>query len=293
IFDFMNRVDPKCVNKRALEGLARAGAFDRIHPNRRQIVEQADVLMAYAQASAEQRGSNQLMMFGGGEDLPPPRLARAEPWIGPERLDEELSAVGFYLSGHPLEDMIDVLKRRRVSLMVEATTLAEAAGDTAFRMAGVVRRRQERASARTGEKFAFVTFSDPTGEFEVLFPPEQLRKCREVLEPGASVLLKIRAKCADGEVRFFGDDAEPIDAAVSQASNGLRVLVSPRTAEVEALKSRLLRAAADRGGGEVALIAMLDGGREVEVRLPGRYKLDASLRGALKAAPGVLMLEDA
>jgi DNA polymerase-3 subunit alpha len=159
-------------------------------------------------------------------------------------------------------------------------------------MAGVVRRRQERASARTGEKFAFVTFSDPTGEYEVLFPPEQLRKCREVLEPGASVVARIRAKASEGEVRFFGDDAEPMAATVEQAAQGLRVHVSAHSAEMDAFKSRLDKAAGPRGG-EIVLIAAIRDGREIELKLPGRYRLDAALRGALKTAPGVLMLEDA
>src|SRR5690606_16312556 len=128
-----------------------------------------------------------------------PRLKSVEQWAGPDRLDEELAAIGFYLSGHPLEDLTPALKRKRVTFVAEAPALAEA-GHEAFQMAGVVRRRQERASARTGEKFAFVTFSDPTGEFECLFPPEQLRRCREVLEPGASVMVRVRAKASDGEV---------------------------------------------------------------------------------------------
>ena len=291
LFDFLQRIDPKAVNKRALENLGRAGAFDSIHPNRAQIVKNADVLIAYAQSCAQARDSNQLMMFGGGADLPPPRLPKTDPWIGPERLDEELAAVGFYLSGHPLEDMIEVLRKRRTTLYAEAVQMAEA-GYEAFRMAGVVRRRQERASQRTGEKFAFVTFSDPTGEYEVLFPPEQLRSCREVLEVGAAVVIKVRAKAGDGEVRFFGDEAEPIAAAVERASSGLRVHVSPHSAEIEALKARL-EAASGKGPGEVWLIGQVAGGREVELRLPGRYRLDASLRGALKSAPGVLLLEDA
>ncbi|HRO33467.1 MAG TPA: DNA polymerase III subunit alpha [Brevundimonas sp.] len=294
IFDFLERVDPRSVNKRALENLARAGAFDTIHPNRRQLVEQADVLMAYCQSVAAERASAQVNLFGGDQaHAARPRLKPVEPWVGPERLDEELSAVGFYLSGHPLEDMIPALKRKRVTFVAEATALAEA-GHEAFQMAGVVRRRQERASQRTGEKFAFVTFSDPTGEFECLFPPEQLRRCREMLEPGASVMVRVRAKAADGEVRFFGDDARPMDALLDDAAAELRVHVSARSADVAALKARLERAKGAEGrGGEISLIASLDGRREVELKLPGRYRLDGALRGALKSAPGVVLLEDA
>ncbi len=292
IFDLLERVDPKAVNKRALESLARAGAFDSIHPNRRQLVESADSLMAYAQSMAAERASSQVNLFGADTGASRPRLPKVEPWIGPQRLDEELAAVGFYLSGHPLEDMVELLRKRRTTLVAEALQLAED-GQEAFRMVGVIRRRQERASARTGEKFAFVSLSDPSGEYEVLFPPEQLRKCRDVLEPGAAVVLRVRAKAADGEVRFFGDDAEPIAAAVEKSAAGLRVHLSPRSAEIEALKSRLDTALSERSGGEVVLVAAMDGAREIELRLPGRYRLDAALRGALKSAPGVLMLEDA
>ncbi|RZJ00369.1 MAG: DNA polymerase III subunit alpha [Brevundimonas sp.] len=293
IFDFLERVDPKFVNKRALENLARAGAFDSFHNNRRQLVEQADVLIAYCQSVAAERASSQVSLFGGDQaGAARPRLRPVEPWVGPEKLDQELAAVGFYLSGHPLEDMAPALKRKRVTFVAEATALAES-GHEAFMMAGVVRRRQERASQKSGEKFAFVTFSDPTGEFECLFPPEQLRKCREVLEPGASVMVRVRAKSADGEVRFFGDDATRLDALIDDGQMGLRIHVSGRTTDAEALRSRLDRAKAEGKGGEVSLLATLDGRREVEIRLPGRYRLDGALRGALKSAPGVVMLEDA
>ncbi|MBP7704890.1 MAG: DNA polymerase III subunit alpha [Caulobacter sp.] len=290
LFDFVERVDPKLVNKRALENLARAGALDTIHPNRAQIVEAADILIAHSQAEASDRNSDQLSLLGGEKtDSNRPRLPRTEPWDQIRRLDEELSAVGFYLTGHPLEDMVDVLRRRRTTMVTEAIVLAEG-GHEAFRMAGMVRRRQERVQ-QSGDRFAFVSLSDPTGEYEVLFPPEALRKCRDALEPGKAVLVKIRAKCRDGEVRFFGDDAEPLDKAVENVAASLRVHVSPQSTEIEALKRRLLQAATAKGG-EVVLVAGLGGGKEVELKLPGFYTLDASLRGALKTAPGVAYLED-
>ena len=181
------------------------------------------------------------------------------------------------------------MRRRRTVLYADALALAED-GIEAFRMCGVVRRRQERAS-QSGDKFAFVSLSDPTGEYEVMFPPESLRKCREVLEPGASVTIKVRAKCKDGEVRFFGDDAEPLDRAIESVAAGLRVHLSPLAADLESLKKRLKIADAGRGG-EVSIVAGIGAGREVELKLPGRFVLDAALRGALKTAPGVVFLED-
>jgi DNA polymerase-3 subunit alpha len=289
LFDFLERIDPRQVNKRALENLARAGAFDGIHPNRASIVASADVLMAYAQTMAAERVSSQGSFGFDGGGATRPRLPDTEPWVGPVQLDEELAAVGFYLTGHPLEDMVEMLRRRRVLLFVEAVQRAEA-GDEALRMAGIVRRRQERAS-QSGEKFAFVYFSDPTGEYEVLFPPEALRRCRDILEPGQAVMLKVRAKGKDGEVRFFGDDAELVGKAVESDVGGLRIHLTGPTVDFSALRRRLDAGAAQRGG-EVAVVAALDGVGEVEMRLPGRFMLDAALRGALKTAPGVRWLED-
>ncbi|HEX4183980.1 MAG TPA: DNA polymerase III subunit alpha [Caulobacteraceae bacterium] len=292
LFDFVERVDPRQVNKRALENLARAGAFDSLEPDRGKILASTDVLIAYGQAMAEERNSAQSSLFGADHaEAGRPRLAKGEVWSDIRKLDEELAAVGFYLTGHPLESMVDALRRRRVTLHVDAIAQAEA-GSEAFRMAGVVRRRQERASARSGEKFAFVSLSDPTGEYEVMFPPESLRRCREALEPGKAVMIKVRAKASEGEVRFFGDEAEPLDAAIASTAAGLRVHLSSASADMEGLKARLRPAAAQRGG-EVALIAGLGAGREVELKLPGRFTLDAALRSALKTAPGVAYLEEA
>ena len=117
----------------------------------------------------------------------------------------------------------------------------------------------------------------------------------ETLEPGASVMVRVRAKASEGEVRFFGDDASQMDNLLDDANIGLRIHVSARTADAEALKARLERArsGAIGKGGEISLVASLEGRQEVEVKLPGRYRLDGALRGALKSAPGVLMLEEA
>jgi DNA polymerase-3 subunit alpha len=294
LFDFVERVDPRQVNKRALENLARAGAFDSLEPDRAKVLANADMLIAYGQSMAEERASAQSSLFGGEHaDAGRPRLVKAEPWSDTQKLDEELAAVGFYLTGHPLESMIDALRKRRATLYTDAIAQA-GAGAEAFRMAGVVRRRQERASARSGEKFAFVSLSDPTGEYEVMFPPESLRRCRDALEPGKAVMIKVRAKASEGEVRFFGDDAEPLDAAIATMAATLRVHLSSTGADMDGLKARLRPAAGEGGrGGEVILVAGLGGGREVELKLPGRFTLDAALRGALKTAPGVTYLEEA
>jgi DNA polymerase-3 subunit alpha len=185
---------------------------------------------------------------------------------------------------------MELLRRRRTTMFADALVQARS-GSEAFRMAGVVRRRQERAAGGSGDKFAFVSLSDPTGEYEVMFPPEALRKFRDVLEPGAHIVIRVRAKSTDGDVRFFGDAAEPLDRAIEQVPASLRVHLSTTAADAAALRQRLKHASS--GGGDVVLVAGFPGGREAELKLPGRYVLDAAARGALKTAPGVVYLEDA
>ena len=291
IFDFVERVDPRQVNKRTFETLARAGAFTSIEPNRALLVAAADVLVGHGQALAADRAEGRRSLFGDdAAGAHRPRLPKVDLWAPVQRLDEELAAVGFYLSGHPLEDMLEALRLRRTDLYVEAVAKAEA-GAEALRMAGVVRRRQERAAQGSGEKFAFVTLSDPTGEYEVLFPPESWRRCRDTLEVGKAVAITVRARAKDGEVRFFGDTAEPVAKAVENVMAGLRVHLAPRSAEIDALKARLEGVTSARGG-EIILVAGVGVGREVEVKLPGRFRLDGAVRGAIKTSPGVVFVED-
>ncbi len=293
IFDFVERVDPRQVNKRTFETLARAGAFDEIHANRAQLMDAADILVSHGQGVSARETSDQQDFFsadrGDARSAVEKRMPRRDPWSPTERLDEELAAIGFYLSGHPLDDMVEALRRRRTDLYADALVKA-LGGAEALRMAGIVRRKQEKPG-RTGEKFAFVTLSDPTGEYEVMFPPEALRKCRDCLEPGKAVSIRVRCKATDGEVRFFGDDAEPVEKMVENAIAGLRVFIAPRSAEIDALKKRLEGVTNPRGG-EIVLVAGLEGGKEIEMKLPGRFKLDGAVRGALKTAPGVTFIED-
>jgi DNA polymerase-3 subunit alpha len=289
IFDFVERVDPKQVNKRTFETLVRAGAFDEIHANRAELLASSEALVGHGQALASDRAEGKVSLFG--EDLSGghrPRMTRTDPWTPTERLDEELAAVGFYLSGHPLDDMVEALRRKRTDLLTDAIAKA-ISGAEALRMAGVIRRKQERPS-RSGEKFAFVTFSDPTGEYEVLFPPESLRKCRDLLEPGKAVSVRVRCKASDGEVRFFGESVEPVEKTIENVVAGLRVHIAPQSAEIEAIKKRL--GVSNGRGGEVVLTAQLGGGREVELKLPGRFELNGAVRGAIKTAPGVVFVEE-
>jgi DNA polymerase-3 subunit alpha len=120
LFDLARRVDLKRVGKRPLEMLARSGAFDVLDGNRRRVFDSLDALVGYSAAIHEQKSSNQVSLFGeAGDDLPEPRLSPAGDWLPAERLGEEFKAIGFYLSGHPLDDYAASLKRKGVLTLDE------------------------------------------------------------------------------------------------------------------------------------------------------------------------------
>jgi len=187
VFDFARRVDARIVNKRAYENLARAGAFDNLLPNRAQSHASSAILQSIGSRAAQERNSNQGGLFGDAEvEMAEPELPIVTDWGGVERLDEELGAIGFYLSGHPLEPQLDELKRRNTKLC-EDIDREYARGSRVLRMAGVLHKKQERLSQRTKKRFAYLNFSDPTGEYETFageeYPIYQTSRGKRRAEP--------------------------------------------------------------------------------------------------------------
>ena len=295
LFDFARRVDLKRVGKRPLEMLARAGAFDQLDPNRRCVMESLDALVAYSAAVHEQKSSKQVSLFGeAGEDLPEPRLSRCDDWLPAERLAEEFKAIGFYLSGHPLDDYMVPLKRKGVLTLDEVTAKA-ARGASIVKMAGTVSGRQERKSAR-GNRFAFVQLSDPTGSYEVTMFSDTLEVAREYLETGSQVVLQAEATMEADQLKLLGRSVAPIDTAVADAgSQGLRVYVQEPEV-VASMQTILERALKDkvRGGKGPIYICLMDPSLpgEVELDLGQDFPINPQIKGALRSLNGILEVED-
>ncbi|MEO1313666.1 MAG: OB-fold nucleic acid binding domain-containing protein, partial [Pseudomonadota bacterium] len=293
VFDLARRVDLKRVGKRPVEMLARSGALDQLDNNRRKMLESVDQLVAYSAAAHEDKASSQISMFGdGGADLPSPRLPEPEDWLPTERLGQEHQAVGFYLSGHPLDDYQGPLKRQRVLTLAELTEKARI-GPQAAKIAGSVASRQERKSAR-GNRFAFVQLSDPTGLYEVTVFSDTLETYRDHLEAGANVVLSVEATLEGDQLKLLARGVQPIDDAVAGADpTGLKIYVSDPSA-VASVATRLMEAAKGAArGGPVNLVLMhpeLPG--EVEIPLPSKYPITPQIKGAIKHVAGVAHVED-
>src|SRR6187455_3066575 len=221
--DFASRVNPRAINKRVIESLAAAGAFDTLESNRARVFAGADAVLAACQRSHEAATIGQNDMFGNAADAPTIMLPQIEPWLPAEKLRREYDAVGFFLSGHPLDDYATVLKRLRVQSWAEFSRAVKT-GATAGKVAATVVSRMERRT-KTGNKMGIMGLSDPTGHFEAVLFSEGLAQYRDVLEPGAAVLLQLGAELQGEDVRARVLHAEPLDAAAAKTQKGLRIFV--------------------------------------------------------------------
>jgi DNA polymerase-3 subunit alpha len=293
LFDLARRVDLKRVGKRPMEMLARAGAFDQLDPNRRRVFDSLDALVSYSAAVHEQRASAQVSLFGeAGEDLPEPRLSPADDWLPNERLTEEHKAIGFYLSGHPLDDYMSALKRKDVKTLVEVTAAAERA-PLVTKMAGSVSGKQERKSAR-GNRFAFVQLSDTSGLYEVTVFSDTLEAARDTLEVGANVVLTVEANMESDQLKLLARSISPIDNVTADAGGmGLKVFID-EPAAVASVHSVLDRMARERGakGPLTFCVSDIQSGAEYELTPDQEFALNPQIRAALRSLPGVLMVED-
>ena len=285
-FDFAQRVGAAGVNRRQLESLVKAGAFDALTPNRRQLFDSVETLVRIAAATTAQ-DERQDSLFGSAPPVAAPRggLPLVEDWPRMERLAQEFEATGFYLSAHPLDAYARVAERLGVTPIA---TLGAGAAGARPRLAGVVIRKQERTSAK-GNRFAFVQLSDKSGVIEVVVFSELLAQAREILEPGTAVLMTAEAR-TDGEgLRLTAHSAERLEDAAKEAFAGLKIVVDA-PASLPGLKKTL--AAGARGKGRVTLVVSVNPEQEVEIRLPGGYAISPDLAAAMRSVPGVAAVRE-
>ena len=270
-----------------LESLAAAGAFDTIEQNRARAFSAADQIMAEAQLQHESAQIGALQFsFGETASTPALRLPSVEPWLPSERLQKEYEAVGFFLTGHPLDDYLPALKRMRIASWSEFSKAVKA-GASAGRVAATVTSRLERRT-KTGTKMGIIGLSDPTGQFEAVLFSEGLQQYRDALEPGKIVLLGLSAEVQGEDVRARIQTVESLEQAAAHVQKELRIHLSSEK-PLESVCKRL----EPRGDGEIIFVLRLQDGSEAEVKLPGRFKVSPQIAGAIKAVSGVVMVEAA
>ncbi len=287
--DFARRIDPHLVNRRALEAMARAGAFDSLNPNRAQVLAGIDAMLEMAASAKADREAGQASLFGldgGGtssDDLPLPDV---EPWLAMQKLEEEYNAIGFYLSGHPLDDYMEALAPIGVLPWAEFHDRVMQRGASGGRLAGTVTMKRERR-AKSGNMFAFVGFSDPSGQFEAVCFSEVLNAHRELLEPGNAVVIGVEATREDEEVRLRLLSVEPLEKKAAAIARGLCIFLQD-TGGLEQI-GRLLK---NGGASPVRIVLQTPDAGEIDILLGERFSVSPQIKAALKALPGVVDVRD-
>jgi DNA polymerase-3 subunit alpha len=290
--DFAARLNPRALNKRGLETLASAGAFDGLEPNRALVRGNVEGMIALAHRQADNVAQGTSDLFGGGGGgAPALDLKPAKPWTPMERLQAEFEAVGFFLSGHPLDGYETVLRKLGVRRYVEFEAATER-GASSGRIAGIVISARERRSQK-GNKVAFALFSDASGQFEAVIFSDTRNACRDLLEAGTPVVLNVEAERDGDTVKMRVQSMEALDKAAAEIERGLRIVfdtgvLAARRGLADEFKALLKpgqRGA--RKGGEVRLVLPV-GARELEIVLPGRYDVSPAQAGQLSTVPGVV-----
>lgn len=293
IFDFASRVPAEALNRRALEHLIKAGAFDTLHPGRNQLFANIDRIMSYGTASQRDKDSQQVSLFGGAaaEAIPKPQLPQVDEWSSLEKLEHEFSAIGFYLTAHPLSGYKVALD----SLKVTSSSAFAEKLDGKFRpvkVAGIVTGRKFKVSDKG--RFAFIQLSDMGGVYEVsVFNEGLLSQHRDNLENGKILLINADAKIDESGTRLIAQTISLFDEALvkhqqAKGAGMFRIIVN----QPEALTTiRSLLGEPNGRGASVTLSAQL--GRErADISLPGKYTLSPNILDKIRVVKGVLSAEE-
>ena len=282
VSDFARRINPRLLNKRALETLAAAGALDELKIDRATALANVDRLIAAGNRSIETSAEGQEDLFSGATHVPPPiELRPAKPFVPTDRLSREFEAIGFFLTGHPLDDYKDVLEALGADTWLEFAAKARSRRVVGT-LAGTVLHARER-KGKTGNSYAFAAFSDATGQFEAALFSELLSASRALLEPGTAVLLNVEAE-PDGEaIKTRVQSIVSLEKATEARHAGMKVYLD----DTRALAPLAEQVGAGGGQGQFRLVLRLDETREVEFVLPQGIDATPKQRSALKLVDGV------
>lgn len=210
IYDFAERLDPRTINKKSIEALSKAGAFDSLHDNRQQIANSFEMLSAYAAQKHEAASSNQMSLFGGTPEADAkPELKKVGNWTKVEKLQKEFEAFGFFLNEHPTDDHVSDLKKRGV-IFSDKLERDELQDNSLVKMSGVIAGSKHRSGPRG--RFAYLTISDYLGIFEaMIFDENLITNARDLLADGSMIQMDCLIKKDDGGTRILVRDVRKLE----------------------------------------------------------------------------------
>jgi DNA polymerase-3 subunit alpha len=243
LFDFCSRIDTKRINRKTVEALVSAGAFDFTGKPRKALWDAIEAALAQGSAAQKDRDSGQFGLFGAQQRKPKAaeaegaalaaqgpideRVFGKEEWSERERLAKEKEALGFYITGHPLAPYEQDVKRYGTHT---CASLASAKGYEKVAVAGIVAGWRERIT-KTGKRIAFAALEDLTGTRDLVIYEDVVLKHEALLKGDEPVLIKGMVRLAEK----FGQEAQQAEA--SEPSPEIKVDEVQRLADVRAARS--------------------------------------------------------
>jgi DNA polymerase III subunit alpha len=237
LFDFCEAIEPKFLNKRVLESLVKAGAFDCLAVSRGRLFSAIDQAIARGQKKHQEKtlGQHGLFIFGHSATEQHPwqdaGLPEGEDWTEEQRLAGEYSVLGFYISGHPLDKYAGKLKDLSASDL--ATMEGRRNNEDVFAAGIIVQARPMRS--RRGARWTILTLQDRTAVMEALVFPEAFAKLEPILKANTPLLVKARVAVEDVGTRLIVADAKLLDQIADRPPRLLRVRVDLSTVDAGAL----------------------------------------------------------
>jgi DNA polymerase-3 subunit alpha len=300
--DFAARVDPRLLNRRQLESLAGAGAFDSVNPNRPAVFAAAETILAHAATAHDQRTSGQAALFGGpSAEAAPIRLPRDANWTLAQRMAAERDAFGFYFSAHPVDSSRHLLAAHKVKTFAEISDTDIPEGERVnATMAGLVEDARWRTSAK-GRRYMMATLSDSSGQFiATAFDDEATAALETAAKAGQCGLLTVELDRRAGDdtprvtikrMQPLGDLAKRtrLQMTINAADATITERVAAELANARGANGLVRFVVPTAGGGEAVIVAGRDFVLDAEIaarieRIAGEGSVDLSAQEPPKLA---------
>lgn len=288
--EFAHHAPREVANKRQLENLVNAGAFDTLHSNRNQLFQAIDTILSTSNLVRKENSSKQNNLFSNTQNelqYTDIRFTNHPEWSQGEKMTREFEALGFYLSAHPLDQYETQLAKLNVKSSTYLNNFYADRVSDRIMLAGQLISIQERVSQK-GNKFAFLQFTDKSGIFEVVCFSDLLNRKKDILYEGNILIVHVEAKIENGAVRLLAQRLRSLEDKIALANSGLGIWVETSDC-LKDIKSIL----ADDGEGRAQVeIHIKDSTSHIKMLLPNCFQLSGTCREKLKSVPGILKIEN-
>ena len=290
ISDFIHRTDSKQINRKQIEQLVKAGAFDCLEKNRGMLFANLDTIIQHIAADTAMKNSAQTSLFGDTELQTEIKLAEKSDWSELEKLRIEAEAIGFYLSAHPLDTYRQGIEKLGIKSAIEVFANIKTGDSLRATLAGCVNAVQKRIS-KNGNKYAFVEFSDTTSKFEGMLFADGLAKYEDILNSGMPVLVNmtIDKQNEEGNPRCLINKVETLDKAIAETSDALQIEID----DISAIKPLKEILKTDRNGKNKIYIIPKIKEWDIRILLQGGFAFaDSNFFSQIRNIPGVTNIKE-